>query len=173
MRRFSVAMLVAAVVVVLVAGLLQGGGLHGGAAQGAQVGRGGAAARPDSAARDLERMSRALTEAGLTGSERSAAESALRAKLEARRELMTALAELRSVSEDTKATDDKLKQAIAVYQKALTKYRGEVAAQDKALEAKLSVRSRARCLAVGILDNGMGMGGMGSRRGARRGPPAP
>ena len=114
-------------------------------------------------------MSRTLTEAGLTGSQRSAAQSALRAKTEARRELMEALEELRSVSEDTKATDDKLTQAIAAYQKELTKYRAEVAAQDKALEAKLSVRNRARCLAVGILDNGMGMRGMGYRGGGRGG----
>ena len=55
---------------------------------------------------------------------------------------------------------------MAAYQKALAKYHGEVAAQDKALEAKLSVRSQARCLSVGILDNGMGMGGMRLRRGA-------
>jgi hypothetical protein len=141
------------------------GGTSGATGEGAQAARGGSAGAPDMSEWELERLSRALTEARLIGDERSAAEAAVKAKLEARRALFTALRELRGATEDTKATDAGLTQAMAAYQKALTKYRGEVAAQDKALEAKLSVRSQARCLSIGILDNGMGMGGMRSRRG--------
>ena len=163
MRRSGLLMLVAAGILALVMGLVL-----------AQEGGGG---RGDPAAREEERIGQALTEARLIGAERAAAEAAVKAKYEARRELMTALGELRAVTDDAKATDDKLKQAAATYQKELAKYRAAVEAQDKALVAKLSVRSQARCLAVGILDNGMGMmgrrprpSGGGGGGGGRRGP---
>ena len=172
MRRLGVVMLATAGILVLVMGLLlaqQEGGTSGATGEGAQATRGGSAGPPDMSEWELERLSRALTEARLIGDERSAAEAAVKAKLEARRALFTALRELRATTEDTKATDAGLTQAMAAYRKALTKYQGEVAAQDKALEAKLSVRNRVRCLAVGILDNGMGMGGTRSRRGASGG----
>jgi len=169
MRRFGVVTLATAGILVLVVGLLlaqQEEGTSGATGEGVQAGQGGYAGPPDRSEWELERLSRTLTEARLIGDERSAAEAAVRAKLEARRALFTALGELRAATEDVKATDEGLTQATAAYQKALTKYRDEVAAQDKALEAKLSMRSQARCLSVGILDNGMGMGGMRLRRGA-------
>ncbi len=169
MRRFGVVMLATAGILLLVVGLLlaqQQGDTSGAAGQGAQRWEGGRPGPADRSEWELERLSRTLTEARLIGDERSAAEAAVKAKLEARRALFTALGELRAATEDFKATDEGLTQAMAAYQKALTEYRGEVAAQDKALEAKLSVRSQARCLSLGILDNGMGMGGMRLRRGA-------
>jgi hypothetical protein len=131
----------------------------------------------DPAARDQERIGQVLTDAKLIGAERSAAEAALTTKYEARRDLMTALGGLRAATEDSKTTDDGLKQAVGTYEKALAKYRGVVETQDKALVAKLSVRSKARCLAVGILDNGIGMTGRrprpaGGGGGGRRGPEA-
>jgi len=180
MGRFGVvAMLVAAGMLVLVGGLLlaQTGGTPG---QGGRAGTGGAAGPPDSSARDLERLGAMLTDARLIGAERTAAEAAVTKKLEARRDLITALGDLRAATEDTKVTDEGLKQAVGTYEKALAKYRGVVETQDKALVAKLSVRSQARCLAVGILDNGIGMMGRRSRPGGteggggggRRGPEA-
>jgi hypothetical protein len=169
MRRFGVVVLATAGILVLVVGLLfaqEEGDTSGAAGQGAQRRAGGRAGPADRSEWELERLGRALTEARLIGDERRAAEAAAKAKLEVRRALFTALSELRAATEDAKATDEGLAKAMATYQKALAKYRGEVAAQDKALEAELSVRSQARCLAVGILDNGMGMGGMRFRRGA-------
>jgi len=172
MKRFGVVVLATVGILALVAGLLlaqQEGGTSGAPEQGAQRWEGGRAGPADRSEWELERLSRTLTEARLIGDERSAAEAAVRAKTEARRALFTALGELRAATEDPKATGEWLSQAMAAYQKALAKYRGEVAAQDKALEAKLSVRSQARCLSVGILDNGMGMGGMRVRRGVGEG----
>jgi len=168
-KRLGIAVLAMAGLLLLAVGMLvaqQERGAGGGRGEGVYGGRTG------SADRDLERLSRTLTEAGLIGAERSAAETAAKAKLEARRELVTALEELRAATEDTKATDEKLGKAMAAYRKALGKYRGQVEVQDRALAAKLSVRSQARCLAAGILDNGLLMGGGGVRRGARGERPA-
>ena len=175
MRRFGIAVLAMAGLLLLAVGMLvaqQEGGASGTRGEGAYAGQGPLGGRTGSADRDLERLSRTLTEAGLIGTERSAAETAAKAKLEARRELVTALEELRAATEDTKATDEKLGKAMAAYRKALSKYRGQVEAQDRALAAKLSVRSQAKCLAAGILDNGLLMGGGGVRRGARGERPA-
>jgi hypothetical protein len=167
-------MLLTAGVLALVVGMLlaqQGGGGGGTAAGGAQAGPAGGGTRADAAAREQQRMNDLLLSAGLTAAERTAVEPAAKAKLEARQQLMTALTDLRAASEDTAATDAKLKQAIATYQKAAAKYRSQVEAQDKAMVAKLSVRSQARCLALGIIDNGLGMsfrragGGGGGMRG--------
>jgi len=165
MKRFSVVVSATIGILVLVVGLLfaqQEGDTGGAAGQGAQRGDRGPADRGEW---EQERLSRVLTEARLIGDERSAAEAAAKAKQDARRELLSALGELRETTDDVKAIDEQLTKAMAAYRKALAEYRGVVDSQDKALEAKLSVRSQARCLAVGILDNGMGMGGMRSGRG--------
>lgn len=166
MRRFVTIMLamVGLLGLALAGVLAQAGGGAGERARGS--------ARLDPAAFEQERVSAALTRAGLIGAERAAAEAALKAKQEARRQLMSALEELRSVAEDPKASEAKLKEAIAAYQQQLAKYRATVEAEDKALVAKLSVRSHARCLAVGILDNGIGLSGRPARPLAG-GPPAP
>ena len=170
MRRFAVVTAVTAGILVLVVGLLLAQG-RGGGTPGTPPGGGPGGITPaDRMARDLERMRQLLTEAGLIGSERVAAEAAVRAKLEARQELTAALTELRIVSEDPNATDEALNEAIAAYQNALTKYRGVVEAQDNALIAKLSARSQARCLDLGVVENGFGMsfrrpGGPGGRGG--------
>lgn len=154
MKRFGVVLFAMAVLLVLVVGILL-----------AQQEEGDRAGPPDRSEWEQERLSRALTEARLIGAERDAAEAAGKAKQEARGELFSALGELRETTDDVKATDEQLTKAMAAYRKALAEYRGVVASQDSALEGKLSVRSQARCLAVGVLDNGMGMGGMRSRRG--------
>jgi transcription initiation factor TFIIIB Brf1 subunit/transcription initiation factor TFIIB len=119
----------------------------------------------------MSRMNDLLTQAGLSSSESSAAEAAIRAKLEARRQLALALVELRRVADDKSVPSSQLKQAMAAYRKALRKYRERVATEDRSLEGKLSLASQVRCLALGILDNGLGMGGgTGARRGAGRAP---
>ena len=84
----------------------------------------------------------------------------MKVKSAARQDLTTALGELRKVSDATKPTEEQLKQALAAYRKAIAKYRSEVEAQDKGLAAKLSLASQARCLALGVLDNGLGASGM-------------
>jgi hypothetical protein len=175
----------AAAVLALVVGVLLAqppggmGGGGGGGGQAPQAGPGAYGGRAGGAEREQQRMNDMLAQAGLSEAERIAAEGAVGAKLAARRELTTALTELRNTAEDQKATEAKLKQAIAAYEKALAKYRGQVEAQDRAMVAKLSVRGHARCLALGILDNGVGMsfrrgGGGGGGGGFQRpAPPAP
>jgi len=160
MRRIGVVTLVTAGVLTLLVGVLlaQGGG---GGRRGYRQGGG---------APEGDRLGAALIQAGLTDDERAAAEVAVRTKLEARRKLMASLEQLRATAEDAKASNDSLAKAIAAYQQEMARFRGLVQAQDKALIAKLSVRSQARCLAIGVLDNAVGMGGRPPRP-SMGGPP--
>jgi hypothetical protein len=113
-----------------------------------------------------EMMDAALKSAGLSESERAAAEAAVQAKGNARGDLVLALERLRSATSDGKATDAQSKQALDTYERALAKYRSAIQSEDQKLVKKLSVKSRAVCMALGVLDNGLGMG---VNRGGRRG----
>ncbi|HUT74736.1 MAG TPA: hypothetical protein VM221_07870 [Armatimonadota bacterium] len=117
---------------------------------------------------------RMLDQAGLTDAEKTAAKKALTAKARAREALTQELTKLRRTANQAKPTDKDLRAALAAYGAALTQYRKQVAATDAALVKQLSTRSRARCMSLGILDNGLGMmgrmggGGQSGPGGARR-----
>lgn len=120
-----------------------------------------------------EMLQRALDQSGLTDEEKALAKAAADAKDQARQTLRDALTEFRRAVNAENPSEADLKAAMETYQKALAKYRQDVAAQDEALKAKLSPAAQARCLSLGILDNGLGMAGMfgGGREGGGEGRP--
>jgi uncharacterized membrane protein len=113
----------------------------------------------------VERM---LQQANLTGDEANAARKALMAKEEARQALTQELAKLRAMATQPNPSSQELEKALAVYRAALVQFRKKVEAEDAALAKQLSLASQVRCLALGILDNGLGAMGMGGRTGMGR-----
>jgi len=161
----------------------------GGSAQGAvatpvQVAQARRGERPrmseaDRAKMQEQMLERMLEQAGLTDDEKAAAKKAMKAKNDARQALAQKLGDLRGVADNPDATDQQLRDALAAYRAAMTEYRQKATAQDQALAAQLSLRSQARCIALGILDNGLGgmrPQGMGAGMrgpGGWGGPPPP
>jgi uncharacterized membrane protein YgcG len=119
---------------------------------------GGFAFDPDRTAMSLELL-------GLNKQEVAAAVKCGEAKSKARQALEEERGKLRLMADDPRATDPQLTQAVAAYLKAMGTYRTVVQTQDSGLTKKLSVKSRALCLASGTLDNGLGFGGGGRRGG--------
>ena len=148
---------------VAVMALVAGAMLYG---QGAGGGRGGD--RAGAGAFDRERAQLTLELLELSKPEVAAALKSAEAKWKARLALEEARGKLRFAGDDRQATDQQLGQDIASYAKAMGSYRTAVQSEDAALVKKLSVRSRARCLAAGVLDNGLGSGGR-TRGGGRGG----
>jgi len=134
--------------------LVAGSMLYG---QGAGGGRRGEGTGP--AAFDRERVQFTLQLLELSKPEMAAALKSAEVKWKARQALEEGRGRLRASGDDLQATDKQLNQAIASYTKAMGSYRAAVNSEDTALAKKLSVRSRARCLAAGVLDNGLGSGG--------------
>ena len=134
--------------------------------QGAGGGRGGD--RAGAGAFDRERAQLTLALLELSKPEVAAALKSAEVKWKARLALEEARGKLRSAGDDRQATDQQLSQAIASYTKAMGSYHTAMQSEDTGLAAKLSVRSRARCLAAGVLDNGLGSGGR-PRSGGRGG----
>jgi len=171
MRRSRWVVLVAVLAAMVACTMLYGQGAGGG-----RRGEG-----PGAGAFDRERVQFNLELLGLSKPETAAALKSAEVKWKARQALEEERGRLRASGDDPQATDQQLSQAIASYTKAMGSYRGAVQSQDTALAKKLSVRSRARCLAAGVLDNGLGSGGRprgegrsgertGSRGGRRGGP---
>jgi hypothetical protein len=118
-------------------------------------------------------MGRMLDQAGLSDKEKAAAKKALKAKDQARQTLRAELANLRRIANRQKPSDTDLRPALATYRAAVKRYRKQVEAADQALVKQLSLEGEARCVSVGILDNGLGgMGRMGMR-GEMGGPGGP
>ena len=130
------------------------------AAQGANTADSRAAREAERTRHQQELLQRSLDTMELTDAEKAAATTALQAKNEARTVLARELSRLRMVTVKGNVTEAELRTAITNYYTALATYRSVVAAQDKALSAKLSVSARARCLTMGVLDNGL----MGANR---------
>jgi hypothetical protein len=147
----------------LVAGTVLYGQGAGGGATGGRRGEGTGAG-----AFDRERVQLTLELLQLSKPEIAAALKSAEAKWKARQALEEERGRLRTAGDDPQATDQQLGQALANYTKAMGSYRAAVQSEDTALAKKLSVRSRARCLAAGVLDNGLGSGGR-SRGGGRGG----
>ncbi len=116
-------------------------------------------------------IQRMLDQAELSQEERQAVQQVLQVKDEARRKLREELDNLRRTANKAEVSDDELKAALEKYRAALADFRAEMEAQDKALCEKLSLRSEVRCMALGILENGLGPMGMpfGRRGGPGRG----
>ena len=160
----------AALVVVVVAAVI------GTVLYGQEPGRGGPGAGqgpgPGAAAMDPERMKTQLLLLGLNTQEQNAAIKGMTAKQKARQALQEQLNTLRLAADGPLATDKELTQAIATYLKALAQYHKVVQTEDAATVKRLSAKSHARCLAAGVLDNGLGGGGRtrtGGGRGGGRG----
>ena len=123
--------------------------------------RGGGGGQADSMKALLDRL-------GFTEQELAAVQKSMEAKSKARQTLEDELGKLREVAGNDKSTDQQLRGAIDSYTEALARYRETVRTEDRSLSGRLSVRSRARCLAAGALDNGLGMGGGGRGGGGGR-----
>ena len=138
-------------------------------------GPGGQMSEADRAKMRDQMIDRMLGQAGLNDTEKAGAKRALKAKDEARRLLSAALDKLRGVANASNSSNAQLQNALTAYRTALALYRKKTADADAALANQLSLRSHARCLALGILDNGLGFGGGrmggGGMRGTGRGGP--
>jgi hypothetical protein len=109
-------------------------------------------------------VDRMLDQAGLTAKEKTAAKKALAAKAKAREQLQAAHGKLMAVVSKAKVSNGELQRAMTAYRAAQTRYEAAIVAIDKALVKQLSVKSQAKCLAFGILDNGLSFGGRGMGR---------
>ena len=118
-------------------------------------------------------LAEALEKGGLSEKERAAVKEAMDRKQSANRELRGQLEALRRVVNDPRAKEEELGRAMETYRAAMRRAETEMTAADRALAAKLSVRSEGKCLALGVLDNGLGrgaaMGGRGGGGGGGRG----
>jgi hypothetical protein len=117
---------------------------------------------------DRDRTQGTLELLGLSKQELAAALKSAELKWKARQALEAERGKLRLLADDRQATDKQLSQAIAAYTKAMAAHRATVQSEDSALVKQLSVRSRAHCLAAGVLDNGLGGSGR-PRTGGRGG----
>ena len=125
--------------------------------------RGSGATRAEEGAKAFDE---ALEKLGLTAKERTAAKEAMEKKRAAHQELRHELGKLQEAVADPKATDQSLQRAISSYRTAMERAEQKMAVVDRELAGKLSVKSQAKCLALGLLDNGLGRGGgMGMRGG--------
>jgi Spy/CpxP family protein refolding chaperone len=126
------------------------------------------------------------TRIGLTATEKTATQAAIREKMTASQALGEQLRALGEVARKPNATDAELKAALTKYESTLAAYRKKVAQIDSQLSAKLSLKARVALTALGVLDNGLGPrfgggmgpgGAMGGRRmrmgGGGGGAPAP
>ena len=107
-----------------------------------------------------------LDRADLTYKEKAAAKKAMKAKDEAREALADSLDDLRRAANKSKPTDKEMRDALSAHRAAVASYRKKIEAADKALVKQLSPQAQARCLSLGILDNGLGRFGFA-------GPPPP
>jgi hypothetical protein len=129
--------------------------------------RAGVLAQVSPRAMEPERAKAMVARLNLTEAESAAAVKAVLAKAKVRQALQDELAKLRTVANDEQATDEQITKQLDAVTAARRAYRTVARDEDQTLTAALSVRGRARCLAAGILDNGLTMMGGG------RGPGGP
>jgi hypothetical protein len=104
----------------------------------------------------LERMQ-------LSDAERAVAKETWTAKNTARNTLREKVDHLREVAENPQSSEDDIKKALGEFATAYQTYAKTVAEADVKLVKKVSLRTRARLTAMGILENGVGFGGGGFR----------
>jgi Spy/CpxP family protein refolding chaperone len=160
MRRFVAVAAVVLIVGVAWAALAQPApGPAPGPGQGQRQGRMG----PPDAGRMMDMMAERL---GLTPQEKTITEKALRAKMDATSALRRQSDALGELARNDKATDKELAAALKKFDVAKTAYRQRIAAIDAQLSKAVSLKTRAKLTAAGIIDNGLGMrfgGGFGGR----------
>lgn len=111
---------------------------------------------------DIDQMiDMAAERLGLTNAEKAATKKAVRAKMDAGTAFSQQLQALGEVARNEKATDKELNAALQKFGAALAAYRQKVKAIDAALTKSLSLRARVALTALGVIDNGMGMRGLG------------
>lgn len=107
-----------------------------------------------------ERLSQALTEAGLTEKEKAAALGNQKAKRQAREALEKAHADFSRALNQRGAGDKQIKAALDSYLKAYASCQGKVKAADATLAKACSLKSRAKLTQMGIIENGLGLRAM-------------
>ncbi|MCS6861717.1 MAG: hypothetical protein NZT92_15530 [Abditibacteriales bacterium] len=96
----------------------------------------------------------------LSEAERTAAKETWTAKNTARTALREKVERLREVADNTQSTDADINKALSEFATAYGAYAKTVAEADAKLVKKISLRTRAKLTAAGILENGVGfMGG--------------
>ncbi len=155
--------LMAAVVIVLVAAVVwaQGGGGGMGPGPGG-MGRGGGGGMAGG-------MSAMLDQMGLSAGEKAAVERAAQDKMSANQQLRSELQRLQAVADRAGVTAADAKKAVASYLGVKAQIAKKNAQTDATLMKSLSPVAQAKCLAAGIVDNGLGMRGMMGRRGGGMG----
>lgn len=92
----------------------------------------------------------------LPPAERVAVDEAIREKASARRSLLRRALSLSRHARDEARSEQELARTVAEYERARAAFRQEIARIDARLARHVSLRSRVRLLASGVLDNGLG-----------------
>jgi hypothetical protein len=95
----------------------------------------------------------------LNDAERAAAKETWTAKNNARNTLRDKISALREVAENPQSADADLKRSLSEFATAYATYAKAVSDADAKLVGKISLRTRARLTATGILENGVGFSG--------------
>ncbi|MCS6862828.1 MAG: hypothetical protein NZT92_21195 [Abditibacteriales bacterium] len=95
----------------------------------------------------------------LNDAERAATKETWLAKISARNALIEKVSQLREVAENPQSSEEDLKRALGDFAAAYQTYAKTVSEADGKLVKKISLRTRARLTAMGILENGVGFGG--------------
>lgn len=95
----------------------------------------------------------------LNDAERAATKDTWMMKINARNALMEKVSQLREVAENPQSSEEDLKKALGDFAAAYQTYAKTVSEADGKLVKKISLRTRARLTAMGILENGLGFGG--------------
>lgn len=99
----------------------------------------------------------------LSDAERAVAKETWTAKNTARNTLREKVDQLREVAENQQSSEEDIKKSLGEFATAYQTYAKTVAEADVKLVKKVSLRTRARLTAAGILENGVGFGGGGFR----------
>jgi Spy/CpxP family protein refolding chaperone len=109
---------------------------------------------------DMGRMIDMLAQRlNLTPEEKAITEKAVRAKMDAAMGLSRELEALGAAARNDKSSDQELSAALKKYAAALAAYRKRIKDIDAQLSKGVSLRARAGLTAIGVLDNGLGLGG--------------
>jgi hypothetical protein len=138
--------------------LAQGGKLNEALARAVPM-RGGGGGMP------ADMLKRLLGDLNLSPADTKLVKSVLRSKMALRGVLDEKTRLMDDLARRSATPEAELAEAIADFEKALAEYQKAAAEQDRKLSAKVSARVKARLLAAGVLENGIGF------RGPRMRPP--
>lgn len=118
-------------------------------------------------------VARMLEGAILTATETKAVQSALQRKMEMRGRLRQKAQELDGLARRPDVSNDAVERAIQEFETDVAEFQKAAVKLDRGLTSKLSAKARAQLLAIGVLENGIGMQGPGMRAGVGPGSPRP